>query len=1151
MNNSRNNSCPNGYDLHLTTIGKLVLFLWIASGCTSLPSDQDQNQKPNSQLFTPLASSVTGIDFQNSLVETQEANYYQYMYLYIGGGVAAADFNKDGREDLFFVSNSEENKLYLNQGNLSFIDYTEAAGIEHRAGFDAGVTAADVNHDGWMDIYISRGGWIEEDNRFANLLYINNGPHQENEGITGVTFTEMAEEVGLADLNRSISSTFFDYDNDGDLDVYVSNTPNFIDRASEVVDLEAIASNPNTLKQKGSDKLYNNDGNGHFTDVSESAGILPDLGFGLNPQVGDLNQDGWLDIYVCNDFRIPDAVYINNGNGTFKESREEYLKHMSFNSMGSDIADINNDGSVDIFTLDMNPEDYVRAKTTMGMTSLDRFQEMVDKGYHYNYMHNMLQINNGNGTFREIAQLAGVANTDWSWACLLADFDLDGYNDLYVTNGVFRDVIDRDANNAILDILRENGRKPTKEDFLTFTHMLPQQKLTNYFFKNKGDLTFENMSSEWTNPTPSFSNGAVYTDLDNDGDLDLVVNNINSEATILKNHATEKKQSHFLKLQFLGPDKNPYGIGTIARIQSADGTTQIRQLIQARGFLSSVSTTLHFGLGQKEVIPELNITWPDGKTQQILQITTNQTLTIDYKDAIPAKPSKDKPTKEPLFTELAGEYIHVDPSFNDYQKQILLPHKLSQTGPVATKADVNADGLEDLFIGGGHTQSGQLWIADGLGGFSERSVKDFIRDRQKEDVGACFFDVDNDNDMDLYVVSGSYEFEPNSRLLVDRLYINDGQGNFVKSRNLLPQIPVAGSVVAPMDYDQDGDIDLFVGGRVVPGAYPYAPISMLLVNQEGRFQLNTSSVAPELEQIGMVTDAIWEDLDNDGDHDLIITGEWMGIEVWINEQGQLARSEKYASLSAMKGWWNKLLIADIDQDGDKDIVAGNLGLNYKFHASPETPFHVYTNDYDLNGSVDVILAKNYKDSQVPVRGKVCATQQLPQLATEIPSFHDFASRDLEGILGPSIESALHLEAIEFRSGIFLNEGEGAFHFDPFSNEVQQQLINSIIYMDMDEDGIEDLLMAGNNYMSEVETTRADAGIGIFLKGKGKGSFEAIPALTSGFFADKDVRQLITLHTAKGPLVFVINNNAQHQVFQINNAPPLLSHVSSSKSNNEK
>ncbi|MEM9848260.1 MAG: CRTAC1 family protein, partial [Bacteroidota bacterium] len=577
----------------------LISIIFLGTSCSESETATEQRSQETGKLFTTIPASISNVNFQNKLVETATSNYYKYMYAYIGGGVAAGDFNQDGLEDLFFVSNTFDNKLYLNQGDFKFKDITEAAGIEKREGFDAGVTVVDVNNDGWLDIYITRGGWKSDNGAFANMLYINNGLQADG---TTPSFTEKATEHGLADDNRAIQATFFDYDKDGDLDVYISNTPDFEDRAADIVDLVAAQTDPKTFALKGSDKLYQNNGTGRFTDVSTQAGILPDIGFGLNPQVGDLNQDGWLDVYVCNDFRIPDFAYLNNGDGTFREGRNELLKHMSFNSMGSDIADINNDGLLDLYTLDMNPEDYIRSKTTMGMTQQSRFEQMVAMNYHHQYMHNMLQVNNGNGSFREIANLAGVANTDWSWAALLADFDLDGYNDIFVTNGVFRDVIDRDANNAILEDLRTNPRKPSDEDFLNFTKMLPQQKLTNYFFRNKGDLSFENVSYTWADSIPNFSNGAAYTDLDNDGDLDVVINNINDPASILRNNSIENAKGNYLKVQLTGADQNKMGVGARVKLYLTNGQILTRQLINSRGFLSAVSNTLHFGLATNEAV---------------------------------------------------------------------------------------------------------------------------------------------------------------------------------------------------------------------------------------------------------------------------------------------------------------------------------------------------------------------------------------------------------------------------------------------------------------------------------------------------------------------------------------------------------------------
>lgn len=1074
------------------------------------------------KMFTEVPVELSKIDFVNTLEETIESNYYQYMYTYIGGGVAAGDINQDGLEDLYFTSNSGKDKLYLNRGGLEFIDITEKAGILNNEGFHTGVTLVDVNNDGMLDIYVSRGGWKEDNNKFANLLYINNGDE---------TFTERAEEMGLADANRTIQATFFDYDKDGDLDAYISNTPDITSR-EKVLDLEKIQKDPETLKLKGSDRLYQNDGTGHFTDVSQQAGLQYDIGFGLNPQVGDLNNDGWPDIYVCNDFNVPDLVYINNKNGSFTESRDRLFKHMSFNSMGSDMADIDNDGLQDLMTLDMNPADYVRSKTTMAMTSIEQFELMVDKGYHHQYMHNMLHINNGNSTFSEISKMAGMADTDWSWSILSADFDLDGFNDLFITNGVYRDVMDRDMLAKTMDQLKAKQRKPTDEDFLEYAQMLPQQKLQNYFFRNKGDRTFEDVSDVWVENKATFSNGAVYADLDNDGDLDVVVNNINDRATLLENHKMSPyERNYYLRVSLDGPRENQYGVGTTVKLHLENDSTQVRTLVNSRGFLSSVSNNLHFGMGKNLKAKKMEIIWPDGKVQVLEDVLANQWLFMNHrfaKDTALVEQSSKK-----IFEKIDSKVFHEDPYFNDYAIQILLPHKLSQTGPGLAKGDINGDGWEDLFVGGGSNQGGQLLLGSESGPFQVLPSEILARDKAYEDVGAAFFDADNDGDNDLYVVSGSYEFMENPRLLVDRLYLNDGRGNFKKSTDAIPEVGIAGSVVIPSDYDQDGDIDLFLGGRVITGRYPHPASSLLLVNQGGRFTIQNDALAPDLNQIGLVTDAQWVDINDDTKIDLVVTGEWMGVQVFLNQGGRLIRDDGYTSLMETVGWWNELEVVDIDNDGDQDIIAGNLGLNYKFHASMEKPFEIYTSDFDFNGSEDIILAKEYQGKQVPVRGKTCMTQQLPYLAQKIPTYNEFATKDLKGIVGEELEEALHYQATEFRSGVFLNQGNRDFSFVPFTNSVQQSPINSILFDDFDHDGHKDLLLAGNNYLSEVETTRADAGIGALLKGNGKGVFKLVSHQDSGFFADKDVRNMVRIEVNNNSYVFVANNNEEHHLFKVN------------------
>ncbi|MCG8310780.1 MAG: VCBS repeat-containing protein [Cytophagales bacterium] len=1106
--------------LHFLSLFFVILLLF-ASSC-SLNTKNNSEEK----LFTLVNPKDSGVDFINRIEESENFHYYNYIYTYNGGGVATGDLNNDNLPDIVFTSTQRGIRIYRNLGNLKFKDITASGGIKNPDGFYSGVTLVDINQDGFLDIYVCRSGWYKEDHMLSNLLFTNNGD---------LTFSENARQHGLADSNRSITSVFFDYDKDGDLDAYISNSPVVTRDFRNIRLLDSLRIDPETVTLKGSDKLYNNDGNGIFSDVSEQSGIYPERGFALNAMVGDLNGDDWMDIYVSNDFEIPDFAFINNQNGTFTERRSELVNHTSFYSMGSDLADINNDGLYDLMVLDMIPEDHVRSKTTMAATTFDKHQQMVNKGYGYQYMHNVLQLNNGNGTFSEISYLAGITNTDWSWSPLIADFDLDGYNDIYITNGVFRDVIDQDVTKSIISIMKKNKRNPTNADFLSYTKMLHQQKMVNYFFKNTGDLSFENYSSRWVNPTPTFSNGSSYVDLDNDGDLDIVINNLDEEATILKNNAIELSDNHFLEIKFSGSLGNLNGIGAIVNLFFEDGSRQTRQLIKSRGYLSSVSDILHFGLGRQTEIQKVEVQWPDGKIQNFKNLNADTLLIVNYsKSTQVEKTIETLYSNEQLFTKRGFNGKHSELEFDDYQIQALLPHKLSQTGPGTASADVNNDGIDDIFIGGSHQFPGELHIGTMTGSYKLLVNEAFQSDRNYEDVGACFFDSDNDGDMDLYVVSGSYEFMEGSEALQDRLYLNSGNGVFKKSQSALPRINSAGSVVVSSDFNNDGNIDLFVGGRVIPGAYPHPPTSYILINSNGQFSIGTESMASELQNAGMVTCAEWNDIDMDGDIDLVVAGEWMGIEVFENESGTMSKSNSFEKLSELVGWWNEIKIADVNNDGMKDIIAGNLGLNYKFRASREQPFHLFVSDFDFNGIEEIILAEHKEGRLVPVKSRSPLVRQIPHLANKIASNMEFASRDLNEIIGPRLESAIHYQAIEFRSGIFYGKNDQKYAFVPFENQVQMSPINSIIYHDFDGDDFKDLLLAGNNYLSEFEITKADAGTGYFLKGFGNGSFNFLQNLESGFFCNRDTRDILLIRAPKRTQVVVVNNNSSHDLFDINN-----------------
>ncbi|MDL5512275.1 VCBS repeat-containing protein [Arenibacter sp. M-2] len=1068
-------------------------------------------------LFTVMYSMETGINFINEIPESSAMNSMVYEYFYNGGGVAIGDIDNDGLPDIYFTSNLKENKLYKNNGHFQFEDITKTAKVEGSFGWTTGVTMADVNADGWLDIYVCKSGKGKAENR-ENLLFINN---------KNGSFKEEAQEYGLNFSGYSTQAAFFDFDKDGDLDMFLLNhnvTPINTD-------------NPEKFKKEDNplsgDRLYRND-NGKFTDISSEAGILNNsMGFGLGVSLGDLNQDGWPDIYVANDYIEQDYLYYNNGDGTFSENLKKSMGHTSNFSMGTDIADFNNDGLLDIMSLDMVAEDNYGIKTSMSGMNPKAFHHAVNNGFHYQYMYNALQMNNGNETFGDLAQLAGVSNTDWSWGPLFADFDNDGLKDLFISNGLKRDFRNNDFRKYKLKRLEEaqkNGENMAKviEELVKKT---PQRKTHNYFFKNKGDLTFEKVMKDWGVDIPTFSNGAAYADLDLDGDLDLVINNIDEEATVLRNNASV----NYVQFRFKGNDKNPFGIGAKIWLETEKGI-QLAENYPTRGYQSAVEPILHFGLGQDAIVKNAIVTWPDGKSETFTNLHLNQKIVVEYKNAVTYDPNT-KNSAEPIFKDITEEmghkHVHIENEYDDFSREILLPHKMSQFGPGLTVGDVNNDGLEDFFIGGAKGYEGVLYLQEGNGSFSPWKGSTWNRDKEFEDVDAEFFDADNDGDLDLYVVSGGNEWEADNGMYQDRLYINDG-GDFSKSNDRLPTMTISGSTVKPYDFDEDGDMDLFVGSRMFPHKYPYFQTSKLLENVNGFFKDVTIKKAPALQYAGMITDAIWTDYDGDNKTDLIVVGEWTGIGFYKNKNGRLEPSPDV--LPQSQGWWNCVEAFDMDSDGDMDFVVGNLGLNSKYKASHDAPFEVYSTDFDDNGTNDIVLGYYDKGNLFPLRGRECSSQQMPFIKEKFPTYDSFGSAKLDQVYDEEkLKEALHLKVSSFASIYLENLGNARFKIHNLPNEAQVSAINDIVIQDFDGDGINDIVVAGNLYQTEVETPRNDASIGILLKGYSKSLFSAIPYSQSGLFTDGDVKKIRAIRSgsSNNTCFLVAKNDDSLRLIKVN------------------
>lgn len=1063
----------------------------------------------SSTLFTKLSEDKTGINFRNLIKEDNpEFNIVLYPYFYNGGGVAVGDINNDGLPDLCFTGNMVKNRLYLNKGNMQFEDITEKAGIADKEGWCTGVTMVDINEDGKLDIYICRSGLSNIKYR-KNLLFINNGD---------LTFTEKAKEFGLDDAGYSTQASFFDYDKDGDLDMMLINqsTPEYSKGKIEYLQLRNEKAD-STL----SNKLFRND-NGHFTNVSDAAGITSNvLSFSLGVSTADINKDGWPDIYVANDFKEPDYCFINNKNGTFTEQLNKTISHTSLYAMGIDVADYNNDALPDIVEMDMLPEGNHAQKMHMGIDGFDQYNPLFERGMPYQYMKNCLQKNNGDGSFSEIGQLAGISNTDWSWSPLLCDFDNDGLKDLFISNGYKRDNTDIQFIKYSMDQadkMKLGGAAVSAAEYIS--HM-PSIKIENYIYKNAGNDRFINKIADWGLTDKNLSHGAVYADLDNDGDMDLITNNTDDYAGIYRNNAEKLEKNNSLKIKLEGTKQNSLGIAAKVFIM-AKGQTFYQEQNPVRGYCSSVDAVLNFGLGKNAQVDSVRIIWSNDETQLLQNVQVNQTILFKQADAKEKWNYAENKTTLLSADSTGINFTHTENAFNDFTVQGLLPQYLSRQGPCMVKADVNKDGREDIFIGGAKGQAGKLFIQIATGNFVEKPQPDFEKDKMSEDVAASFFDADKDGDMDLYVGSGGYEYAEDDPALQDRLYINDGSGNFVKALKAMPGMLISTGCVKAGDIDGDGDQDLFIGGRCVPGKYPMAPQSKILLNDgKGNFKDATASVCAIIDRIGMVTDAVWMDVNKDAVNDLVIVGEWMSPRILINQKGKLIdASSAYIKFPA-NGCWNKIYAGDFDKDGDMDIVLGNQGFNNQFSASVQKPVSLYYKDFDGNGSVDPFLFYFIGNTSYPAYSRDDITQQVPRLNKKYIYYNEYADVTRENMFNKEeLDDAGKLNIDNLETMYLENTGKG-FVQRQLPVEAQYAPVYAIAAADINKDGIKDLVLAGNNTFTRIKFSRYDANPAMLFLGDGKGGFTYLPQWKSGLKVKGDIRSMAIVNDK---LFFGLNNN---------------------------
>ncbi|MFY0650578.1 MAG: VCBS repeat-containing protein [Cyclobacteriaceae bacterium] len=1114
--------------INIIFMGLTAFFLLASTLC--------QAQK---RLFELLPSSVTNLKFNNKLKDTKEHNVLIYSNYYGGAGVGVGDFNNDGLQDLFFAGNLVRDELYLNLGDFKFKNITSEARISDNGGWSSGVVVGDVNNDGWQDIYVTRELYDDNSELRRNKLFINNGD---------LTFSESAEDYRADHDGRTRHATFFDYDKDGWLDLLLLTQPPNPGSYSTML-------GTNLELPEYAPVLLRNTGNGYFEDKSKGSGIdIP--GFPNSVSANDFNNDGWVDLYIANDFQAPDKLYLNQGDGTFKNTIELDMGHITYFSMGVDAADINNDGFSDISVLDMAAEDNFRSKANMSGMDPSAFWKVVNQGGHYQYMYNSLQLNNGivNKTdsssqeisFSDIAQISGTSSTDWSWSNLIADLDNDGKKDIYITNGLLRDIRNTDADKKVSKYIQEViynhiRNNPSFEnvsiwdilDLKKALDILPSVPISNYAYRNNSGINFTNVTSDWGLEEESFSNGSSLVDLNNDGALDLVVNNINKEAFIYRNNSREINNNNYLRVSLR--DELPI-LGCKIKILNEQGE-QWYEFTSVRGMYSTSEQIAHFGLGSNKEIDRLTVYWNDGKVSELKDIKSNQHIIIEKGKVGFSNQQFENSSQafEKIEMETLGlKFKHQENECDDYIKQVLLPHKLSQLGPALAVADVNGDGLEDVFFGGAANQASQLYFQDSNGSFSRDGSDVWEREKIYETIDASFFDFDQDGDQDLYVVSGGNKYMPGSKVYQDRLYRNNGNGKFERYNKILPVFYESGSCVRPGDFDADGDLDLFVGGRHTPWNYPEPTTSRILMNENGSFRDITDEKSKALVNIGMVTDAIWTDFDMDGNLDLMLVGEWMPVTYLRNNGEFFYDATDEFGFGNTTGWWNSIEQGDIDQDGDLDFILGNLGLNFKYKASEKEPFEVHYKDFDDNGQKDIVLSYYNFGEKYPLRGKSCSSQQVPMLNDKFGSYELFASSDLYDIYGKDeLRTALNYKAKTFANILIKNNGGGDFDIKELPEYAQISSINDLIIKDFNGDKRPDILGVGNNYHAEIETPRNDAGKGVFITSKING-YQALFPSQSGFFAPMDARKtaLITINNSK--LVIVMNNDQAPSLFKVQN-----------------